>query len=839
MLGNGARYPQGDRTHKGTVNMGDKVVELFEIKDTDGAIQVLIQGLKNCVTNWTALTRSGYDRYLFKLLIRSLDDFTTRNQEADLAHAAALSKELSVSLITVFKDKLTVSTKLEEYIDSTFDRLARIIQTESEKAFLKHQTTTSVQKPKIYYLSARNEDVDHCRQHLLAGGFDVKTFYHFPMLLREQLQHPADHWLVDLEALNDVGKGELIGVRSQRESQFTLTLIGGEDDEETRIQAAQMSADNLLCGVIDAVDLVKVFYQHECAIHQAFNPILVFSLKNKALDQFKSAASKLKIDLVCADTIADLFAKGERIKPSAIVLSIEGYESSPTELVRRLQMEPVLNETPVIISAGLTQDRYHLPLVKLGVSDFLMNTLTPSWILQIASARKVFSDTRIREEEIASYIDLESGVVTEGRFMQLLQYSLKARDHNELDKEDWAALIHLTHYIDTREIQDDEQKALIEANGALRKHIVSALVDELGRKDLLGGIGTEDLCIVTYRDTEDSLIAFLEDIRNKIKLLSNQLFGSKNVIKAYFGAVRLTSNDNQQLLAEAKEMTARASNGGVSDYALNTISVNKAQPIEPEAIVASHTSLSELRAAINDQRLSLVYQPIVSKSGGTDKYEVFLRVMDVNKNWMQTSEVIDTAKTYGLTRFLDRWVVNEVLSEYASNRLNGVNHKSLFIKVTRESFSDHKFVGWVEKQLAIKNINAKFICLQISMDDMKLALDNAKRFMSQCHSIGLSVSLERFKGDQESMSIVESLATAFDYLKLDADYIERLSWDARARHKFIDVRGFCGRNQIQVVAPFVESEYTLKMFNRMGIELMQGYFIQRPQDQSQIVTNAS
>ena len=817
--------------------MKDNVVEFLDSNANEGPIQFLIQGLKNCITTWRALKRSNYDNALFKLLIRSLEDFTVRNQEADLPHASALSKELSVSLLTVYRSQLKTSANLEDYIETSFDRLARILKTESQKSFLSNKHQGTVHKPNIYYLSAKNLDVDHCKQHLVAGGFAVKTFSQFSLLLREHLNEPVDHWLVDMDALSSAEIRELSVLRNQKLGEYTLTLVAPEDSENVRTVAAKLAVDALICQSLNAVELVKTFYRHECSIHQAFNPIFVFSVSEKAFLQYEVAARKLKLEVECVGTYNQLVDKSQQQKPSALVLCIEGYLGCPVELVRCLQLEETLVDTPIIVCAGLTQDKYHLPMVQLGVTDFVMNTLTPKWVLEIASARKVYSDTRIRTEEIANYMDLDTGVVTEDRFLQLLKYSLKQRQEKDFD--DWGALIHLTYYFDSREIVEEERKSLLETNGNLRHCIVSALVDELETRDLIGVLGSEDLCVLVYRETEDSLIAFLEDLRNKIKQLSLQLFGSKNVIKAYFGASRLGQKDSRQLLTEAKEMTARASNGGVSEYALNSVNLTTMDEPQKQKVRASHASLSELRSAINDQRLSLVYQPIVTRDNRADKYEVYLRVRDINENWMQTSEVIHTAKTYGLTRFLDRWVINEVLSEYSSNRLNGINHKSLFIKVTRDSFSDHKFIPWVEKQLSIKNINARFICLQISMEDVSIAKDNAKHFLAQCKSIGVAVSVEKFKGEADEIAKVESLWSLIQYVKLDANYIERLSWDARARHGFIDFRSFCGRSQIQIVAPFVESEYTHKMFDRMGVELMQGYYIQKPLEQFQIRKSVS
>jgi diguanylate cyclase (GGDEF)-like protein/PAS domain S-box-containing protein len=241
--------------------------------------------------------------------------------------------------------------------------------------------------------------------------------------------------------------------------------------------------------------------------------------------------------------------------------------------------------------------------------------------------------------------------------------------------------------------------------------------------------------------------------------------------------------------------------------------------------------LQKLQGALRENKFELYFQPIVhAQLGGVrgPAIEVFVRMEGENgQPGAPPAEFIRAAERYRLMPYVDRWVVQTVLSALGRGGLKVPAGRSVAVNIAGQTLGDSEFLEFVVECFDHTGASPGDICFEVTESSVVANLDHARRFIGVLHGMGCEFALDDFGSGLSSFSTLKTLP--IDYLKIDGSFIRNLAEDAVNQAMVAAMIELSRSLNFRVVAEQVEDQLSLDAVKRMGIDFVQGFVIARPQ----------
>ena len=239
--------------------------------------------------------------------------------------------------------------------------------------------------------------------------------------------------------------------------------------------------------------------------------------------------------------------------------------------------------------------------------------------------------------------------------------------------------------------------------------------------------------------------------------------------------------------------------------------------------------VSRLELALDENRFVLYGQRIEPVGGPSDRLhcEVLLRLVDVDGSLVFPGAFLPAAERFHLATRIDRWVVQEVLSRMETDHEFEQQVGTIAINLSGHSIGDRAFHRLVVERIRAATFDVRKLCFEITETVAVTNFADAKQFIDEVRRMGVKVALDDFGAGASSFGYLKHLPV--DYLKIDGQFITGLLDDAlddAAVRCFRDVARVVG---VTTIAEFVEREAVRDALGTIGIDLVQGFLIHRPE----------
>ena len=239
--------------------------------------------------------------------------------------------------------------------------------------------------------------------------------------------------------------------------------------------------------------------------------------------------------------------------------------------------------------------------------------------------------------------------------------------------------------------------------------------------------------------------------------------------------------------------------------------------------------LRQLQTALHEDGFELAVQPIIAMSGKADSgpsVEVFIRLSEARGQTTGTAEFLRPAERYQMMPQIDRWVINASLGAIASGEIKLSAHRSCAINLSGQTLGDESFLGFVVDSLDRSGVAPSAICFEVTEAAILSNVQHAQRFIEVLHGIGCEFSLDDFGSGLGSFSSLKHLP--IDYLKIDGTYTRNLQTDLVNQEMVSAMIKLARTMQFRVVAEQVEHQEDFDWLRDIGVDFVQGYFVERP-----------
>jgi multidomain signaling protein FimX len=234
--------------------------------------------------------------------------------------------------------------------------------------------------------------------------------------------------------------------------------------------------------------------------------------------------------------------------------------------------------------------------------------------------------------------------------------------------------------------------------------------------------------------------------------------------------------------------------------------------------------VKHIKSALMENRFRLVQQPIASLLG-EDKgmFDVLVRMLDEQGNEVLPAEFIAAAERNDLMKNIDRWVIGASMS-FAANR----KASCIFVRVSKDTVLDKSLLPWLDTQLKSLKIEAKRICIQVTEELTNQYVRQTKDLAENLRKLGFRFALEHFGTGRDPLKLLADID--MNFIKIDGSLMQGLSTNQIQQQRVKGLVEAAKRRGMETVAERVEDANTMAVLWQLGIEFIQGYFVNAPED---------
>ena len=415
--------------------------------------------------------------------------------------------------------------------------------------------------------------------------------------------------------------------------------------------------------------------------------------------------------------------------------------------------------------------------------------------------RKHTDDTQLQKElEQLRKQDLLTGLYNRQHFMEELSNAAT-----------WASKGHANSVIFY--IEPDNFKHIKDTLGVAGSDMVLTDMANLIKRQLEG---TTDVIVSRFAGTVFTVLfknKNIDEVQTKAERIrqafEKQIFEVEGktvstTCSVGVGPIIETTMDAKKALSHAESACATARAGNGNRVHTHTVADEMAN-LEQEKEWAKR-----LRLALKQDLFVLHYQPIVSLHAEPgERYEVLLRLQSSDGKIVMPNDFLESARNADLMLEIDRWVMKNAAKAMLEKRRSGTEVR-FFIKLSQESIEDATLLPWISKLLKAARLHGSSIAFEVSE---AAAINNIKA--TKALADGLS-----------QLNCLFAITQA----GIDGQFIENLTRSDSSQEVVKVITEIARSKNIQTIADHVQDPTCLALLWQHGINFIQGYYLQQPED---------
>ena len=357
----------------------------------------------------------------------------------------------------------------------------------------------------------------------------------------------------------------------------------------------------------------------------------------------------------------------------------------------------------------------------------------------------------------------------------------------------------------------------------LNRQIEERVLPELHSRDVCARFSDNALVLVlaakqSTRDIESWARGLLEILGN------TSLQVEKHVIRATFGFGLCWFDRRvrgaEEALCDAIEMAEMQ-----GEYNENRLRIFQPAENLDESPDNEQQVRNLVMEALETNRMRIVFQPLLSaKSDQLRYYQAWARMISDGGNELRAREFLGVVRRAGELARLNRWTLRHA-AHFLSTERNGKNLIRLFVNVSVDTFDAHTW-AWLERMLELHAACRNALIAEFDEFDFSNHKSDALELSGRLKTMGIQPAVAGIGA--KSLSRSEAYLTDIDFIRMAPGFADDIEKNPTLVNRFIDLIEAAHEHGVRVIMPEMNSERQIVEFWKLGIDLVQGDYIEHP-----------
>ncbi|MEZ2147697.1 bifunctional diguanylate cyclase/phosphodiesterase [Bradyrhizobium sp. DN5] len=227
----------------------------------------------------------------------------------------------------------------------------------------------------------------------------------------------------------------------------------------------------------------------------------------------------------------------------------------------------------------------------------------------------------------------------------------------------------------------------------------------------------------------------------------------------------------------------------------------------------------EIVTALNERRIKLAYEPVVSAASRERAFhECLVRMDQGDGQVLLAPDIVPVAERLGLIRLVDHRVLELVVAELAA-----APDICLSLNISPDTTMDPDWWAGIESLMLAHPGVAERLIVEITETVAIQDIDDVRGFVTRLKNFGSRIAIDDFGAGYTSFRNLRKLGV--DIVKIDGAFVQNVTRSADDRafvHTLIDL---ARRLDIKTVAEWVQDEEAASMLRDWGCDYIQGRLI--------------
>lgn len=338
---------------------------------------------------------------------------------------------------------------------------------------------------------------------------------------------------------------------------------------------------------------------------------------------------------------------------------------------------------------------------------------------------------------------------------------------------------------------------------------------------ILARLSGPEFCIVThtnhFKDNIEFVHSILKVLNQTFYLKKKELFLTASIGISIYPDDGLDAHDLLHTANSAMHNAKIESKNSYQFYTQEmTLSANKRVDLE-----------TKLRLAIKNREFVVFYQAQYNtKTNVLTGMEALVRWMHPTEGMISPADFIPLAEENGLIIEIDRFVMQEAMSQFKEWYDSGLCPGVLSINLSMKQLEQSDFIDFLKHLLVQADTNRPFLNLEITESQIMQDPDEAIISLNKIRELGVNLAIDDFGTGHSSLSYLKRLPV--QKLKIDQSFVRGLPEDQDDIAIVKSVISLAENLHLAIIAEGVETDKQCKFLQQNNCEEIQGYYYARP-----------
>ena len=373
-------------------------------------------------------------------------------------------------------------------------------------------------------------------------------------------------------------------------------------------------------------------------------------------------------------------------------------------------------------------------------------------------------------------------------------------------------------FFDLRKFSEINRQYGIENGNRVLAAFGNVMLTRVGKDEILGRQFGDQFVAIVKKENLSRLLDVLKEVEVPFDEIAT---GQKTTVKlsARAGVYMIERTDlaGEDILIFAGQALAEAKARYTDDVIWLTQDVINA--------MADRKRLeNDIREGLNNGEFIPYYQPKINIKTH------MLCGAEALSRWYHGSEVllpgtfIPLMESNEMIRLLDFRILEAVCKDIAEWLKDGVDIPVISVNFSRRNLVDPDLAKHIDAIVTKAGIPKELIEIEVTESSDEFSIGVLSRFVEMLHELGYKVSIDDFGSANSSLALLREVS--FDTLKIDKCFVDH----AKAKDLTIltHIVRISDEINVNIVAEGVEKEDQITILNRLGVDVIQGFYFDKP-----------